>query len=78
MVVLAGPGVAAAVRYRARAAKSADRWSARRSASVRRARVLAATGSAARSGSAAAIVAVRRRGSRCCGYYGSGSNCWRR
>jgi len=64
MVVLAGPGVAAAVRYRARAAKSADRWSAAAvgvrtpRAGARRDRIRRAVGSAA----AIVLCAARSRG----------------
>jgi putative ABC transport system permease protein len=73
MVVLVGPGVAAAVRYRARAAKSADRWSAASvgvrtpRAGARRDRIRRAVGSAAAVVLCAGAVAVLR-------YYGSGSN----
>jgi putative ABC transport system permease protein len=73
MVVLAGPGVAAAIRYRARAAKSADRWLAAAvgvrtpRADARRDRIRRAVGSAAAVVLCAGAVAVLR-------YYGSGSN----
>lgn len=73
LVVLAGPGVAAAIRYRARAAKSADRWSAAevgvrtRRAGARRDRIRRAVGSAATVALCGGAVAVLR-------YYGSGAN----
>jgi putative ABC transport system permease protein len=73
LVVLAGPGVAAAIRYRARAAKSTDRWSAAAvgvrtpRADARRDRIRRAVGSAAAVVLCVGAVAVLR-------YYGSGSN----
>lgn len=73
LVVLAGPGVVAAIRYRARAAKSADRWSAAavgvrtQRVGARRDRIRRAVGSAAAVALCGGAVAVLR-------YYGSGSN----
>lgn len=73
LVALAGPGVAAAIRYRARAAKSTDRWSApavgvrTQRAGGRRDRVRRAVGSAAAVVLCGGAVGVLR-------YYGSGSN----
>lgn len=73
LVVIAGPGVAAAIRYRARAAKSADRWSAAAAGvrtptvGARRDRIRRAVGSAATVALCAGAVAVLR-------YYGSGAN----
>jgi putative ABC transport system permease protein len=73
VVVLAGPALAAAVRYRARAAKSADRWSAAAAgvrtlrAGARRDRVRRAVVSGATVVLCVGAVAVLR-------YYGSGSN----
>jgi putative ABC transport system permease protein len=73
LVALAGPSVAAAIRYRARAAKSADRWSAAAvgvrtpRVGVRRDRIRRAVGSTATVALCAGAVAVLR-------HYGSGSN----
>lgn len=73
LVVVAGPGVAASIRYRARAAKSADRWSAAEvgvrtpRAGARRDRVRRAVGSVATVALCGGAVAVLR-------YYGSGAN----
>ena len=73
LVVLAGPGVVAAIRYRARATKSTDRWSAAavgvrtRRAGAQRDRIRRAVGSAAAVVLCVGAVAVLR-------YYGSGSN----
>ncbi len=73
LVALAGPGVAAAIRYRARAAKSTDRWSAAAvgvrtpRAGARRDRIRRAVGSAAAFVLCVGAVAVLR-------HYGSGSN----
>lgn len=73
VVTLAGPGLAAAIRYRARATKSADRWSAAAAgvrtlrAGARRDRVRRAVGSGAAVVLCIGAVAVLR-------YYGSGSN----
>jgi putative ABC transport system permease protein len=73
LVVLAGPGVVAAIRYRARAAKSTDRWSAAAlgvrtpRADARRDRIRRAVGSAAAVVLCVGAVAVLR-------YYGSGSS----
>ena len=73
LVVLAGPGVVAAIRYRARAAKSTDRWSAAAvgvrtpRVAARRDRIRRAVGSAAAVVLCVGAVAVLR-------YYGSGSN----
>jgi putative ABC transport system permease protein len=73
LVALAGPGVAAAIRYRARAAKSTDRWSAAGAGvrtprvGARRERIRRAVGSAAAVVLCVGAVAVLR-------YYGSGSN----
>jgi putative ABC transport system permease protein len=73
LVVLAGPGTAAAIRYRARAARSADRWSPPAvgvrtpRAGARRDRIRRAVGVAAAIVLCVGAVAVLR-------YYGSGSN----
>jgi len=73
LVVLAVPGVAAAIRYRARAAKSTDHWSAAAlgvrtpRTSARRDRIRRAVGSATAVVLCAGAVAVLR-------HYGSGSN----
>jgi putative ABC transport system permease protein len=72
VVVLAGPGVAAAIRYRARAAKTAGRWSAAAGArtprvAARRDRIRRTVGSVAAVVLCGGAVAVLR-------YYGSGSN----
>jgi putative ABC transport system permease protein len=73
LVVLLGPGVAAAIRYRARAAKSTDRWSAAgvgvrtQRAGVHRDRIRRTVGSAATVVLCVGAVAVLR-------YYGTGSN----
>ncbi|HEY1574131.1 MAG TPA: FtsX-like permease family protein [Pseudonocardiaceae bacterium] len=73
LVALAGPSVVAAIRYRARAAKTTDRWSAA-AAGVRtlraragRDRIRRAVGSAAAVALCVGAVAVLR-------HYGSGSN----
>jgi putative ABC transport system permease protein len=73
LIALAGPGVAAAIRYRARATRSTDRWSAAAvgvrtpRAGVRRDRIRRAVGSAAAVVLCVGAVAVLR-------HYGSGSN----
>ncbi|HEX5402597.1 MAG TPA: FtsX-like permease family protein [Pseudonocardiaceae bacterium] len=73
LVVLAGPSVAAALRYRARAAKSTNRWSAAAAGvrtartGVRSERVRRAVASASAVVLCGGAVAVLR-------YYGSGSN----
>jgi putative ABC transport system permease protein len=73
LIVLTGPGVVAAIRYRARAARSADRWSAAAAsvrtqrAGARRGRVRRAVGSGGAVLLCVGAVAVLR-------YYGSGSN----
>ena len=73
LVALAGPSVAAAIRYRARATKSMDRWSAAAAgvrtprATARRDRIRRAVGSAAAVVLCGGAVAVLR-------YYGSGAN----
>lgn len=73
LIVLAGPGVAAAIRYRARAGRATDRWSAAAAgvrtmrAAARRQRVRRAVGIAAAVVLCVGAVAVLR-------YYGSGAN----